>query len=262
MATPEQTPSPQNPSGAPGSGITGAVAPGNSPGQSPPAPAAVPLPASPPPLEKSTVIPFGGNRGGRKRKDGLVPGSPEAREADLKRDRDRKNEANEAKRQAPRPAALPSATVAGSQDKSSPQGQDAQTPGPGVAGVPGVDLGAWTAPEAQPIVTHALPVLEHLRIARRVNKLREAKLPANIIAQVRSDSAWPETVKATLQSSLPGSLSKFLNFAGVPKIFKDELASLPAVALLIQHESDVDARLDRLLEAHKAATEPKPEAKN
>lgn len=53
-----------------------------------------------PPLLQSEVWRYGGLRGGRKRKDGLIPGSPQAAEADRAKDAERKRRARAAARMA------------------------------------------------------------------------------------------------------------------------------------------------------------------
>jgi hypothetical protein len=183
---------------------------------------------------------FGGKRGGRPRNDGLIPGSADAIEADKKKDRDRKAASVVARNAAPvpvQPAPLPGQIAPGA----------TQPPPGGLVPVPVINPDAWTAQEAQPLVVHSLPVVEHLLTARRLAKLREAKMPGPLIMQVKSDSAWPPTVKETLNQSLPGSAAKLLTFVHFPKFFKDELSSLPALALLIQHEMAVNERLDKII---------------
>ena len=167
----------------------------------------------------------------------------------MEKDRVRKAASLLASKSAPgplQPAPLPGQVVAGAP----------VPPGGGVVGLPPVELDSWTAQEAQPLVVHGLPVVEHLLTARRLGKLREAKMPGSLIMQVKSDSAWPETVKQTLNQSLPGSAAKLLNFVHFPKLFKDELSSLPALVLLLQHETAVNERLDKLIADWKKENPP------
>src|SRR4051812_5498640 len=87
---------------------------GANPGTGAPQPiptATLPGPAQPVPLAASaqqSVPKFGGNRGGKARTDGLAPGSPEALEADKKKDRERKQAARKTISVA-EPPALPAA---------------------------------------------------------------------------------------------------------------------------------------------------------
>src|SRR5579862_2754249 len=85
--------------------------PPGAPGGPAPAPVGNGNPANkagvaPVPTHAAASVPlYGGNRGGKKRRDGLVPGSPEALEADRKADRDRKQQERDSKRRlAPQPA--------------------------------------------------------------------------------------------------------------------------------------------------------------
>jgi len=70
-------------------------------------PAGPPALIPPAPGAKVTAPLFGGYRGGRKRKDGLVPGSPEALAADREKDRLRKERQREREGAAAEPPPLP-----------------------------------------------------------------------------------------------------------------------------------------------------------
>src|SRR5258707_9089158 len=89
------------PPGGPGSAAAQPVASGSA-GNKPAAPPTAVSAAASAPL-------FGGNRGGKKRLDGLAPGSPEAIEADRKKDAERKRTRREAVQRVAEPPPLPSA---------------------------------------------------------------------------------------------------------------------------------------------------------
>src|SRR5579872_2301004 len=59
------------------------------------------------PHASATAAKHGGLRGGKKRDDGLVPGSPEALEADKKKDAERKRKEREEAKRATDPAPIP-----------------------------------------------------------------------------------------------------------------------------------------------------------
>lgn len=111
-------------------------------------------------------------------------------------------------------------------------------------------------------------MLEQLCCAPSIKRLKDAGADASLIAQVKSDLKWPTEAVTALQRSAPGTLAKGLNAVGIPTTFKDELASLPAVALLIQHHNKVGEKLDVIIarleeqkkerEAAKPAGEKKP----
>ena len=130
-----------------------------------------------------------------------------------------------------------------------------------MAGVPVLAIGAWSALEAQPIVVNGLPVLEQACCAPSLKRLREAGADASLIAQVRSDLKWPTEAVTALQRSAPGTLAKILNVSGVPTTFKDELASLPAVALLFQHHNAVAEKLDIIIAKLEDQKKSREEAK-
>src|SRR5581483_9808460 len=89
---------------------------GAPPGKGPNPPVALNSPASPgdprnTPHAAATAVKHGGLKGGRRRDDGLVPGSKEAVAADRERDAERKRRERDARRGDP--PALPSASVPG-----------------------------------------------------------------------------------------------------------------------------------------------------
>lgn len=257
------SPATGNPGAAPGAGTSAPVAVAGQPTPAANAAAAPALPVAVPAKDKSTVIAFGGDRGGRPRLDGLVPGSEEARKADLEkkriaeqRRRDRLRAAEQTIGNPPPPLPARSATT------PPPLGGSPEAPVQGPAGalvMPGTE---WTAVEAQPIVVTALPLIEHVMHAGSLRKLAELKAPASLLNEVRATLAWPVEAKRSLEMTLPAPTAKMLNAAGVPNTFKEEISCLPAIALLIQHERSASEKLDKIIaelrNQRKADAEAKP----
>src|SRR5438128_831714 len=104
---------------------------------------------------------FGGNRGGQARADGLPPGSPEAKEADKKKDRERK-QADRKARAVAQPAPLPSADSNGASAMPATPG----SPGPGVAApvVAAAPVVPWTAEMLKPLTDELIAAAEEGRL--------------------------------------------------------------------------------------------------
>src|SRR5258708_14935569 len=123
---------------------------------------------------KETAPRFGGLRGGRAREDGLVPGSPEALDADKKKDRLRKKLQ---RTQRSEPAPLPS--VAGT------PGATQATPG-AVVSVPGVEavpLDPWKPEDVKQLFEQLVPAAEELTSRQISERAFKAKLPPDVLQE-------------------------------------------------------------------------------
>lgn len=222
--------------------------PGGTPPKSPPGvSAAAPKPPPPP------------NRGGRPRKDGLPPGSPQAEAADKKRERERKQLEREATAKVVLPPPLPSAV--------------APNPGPSPTS-PGVPAPATVGPDVPPVpwqpeilsglIDELIEAAEQSRVEDYLKKCNEAGLMPKLVKEIENDARFPRTAKALLKTSLPRLSAKWLNKTGISAEYQDEISCLSAVILIVKHNSSVDARFDEiLLELKKQKTPPptpKPEA--
>ncbi len=142
-------------------------------------PAGPPALIPPAPGAKVTAPLFGGYRGGRKRKDGLVPGSPEALAADREKDRLRKERQREREGAAAEPPPLPG--VAG-----------AAPPPPGAVD-PGAASGEpqslpWESKLLEPLFAQLLPSLESLSVNQIAGKAAKAKLPGALVTEIERDA--------------------------------------------------------------------------
>lgn len=194
MDVPQNLPAPKKPATTSNPPASPTVAATNHPGQ--PAPVVVPVRAA------DSVPLFGGLRGGRARKDGLKPGSPEALEADRKKDALRKQVQRERIAALKESEPIPPATVVAS-------GQDAAgAMVPGVAGVPVVETGPvglvvpWTARLLQKPARLLTRILDRMRKWDLFRRLDKSKLPESFKAEIKSDCEWKDAAKEDFADAL------------------------------------------------------------
>ena len=137
---------------------------------------------------KPRVELFGGLRGGRKRKDGLVPGSPEALAADREKDAARKREARERDRLANPdviPSALPSsapATAAPAQNAAAPPADNL-----GALAVPeSFEAISWHSKDVEPLVNELVELTEELCGNAITSRCKKAKRHAHYMPECRT----------------------------------------------------------------------------
>lgn len=219
-----------------GPGTTAPVANGAPTGQTGNAPAPVPA--------RQSAPFFGGLRGGRAREDGLKPGSPEAQAADRDRDRQRKQRARETARLA-NPPPLPSV--------------DAPMPGPIPSAVNGdsVDVPVapvvpWDAQVLKPFIVEAVNVSETARVSQFKSQSEEAQLPAQLVKLICEDAKYVPAFKNTVVLSAPNVLARLLNRTGISGKYSDEAILGLAVLSIWMHGRRMHAKLDKLIEEHKA----------
>ncbi len=198
---------------------------------------------------------FGGNRGGKRRRDGLVPGSQEALEADRKTDKERKQKIREsAHRLAPQPA-LPSVL---------PSNADS-----GAALVNGEGIPAAVAPVEQPpvlwepgLLTDVVAEGVEWSEKRRIQKFREAaqaaQLPEALVRKITSDAQYVPAFKVTAIKRGPPAIAKLLNRLGISAEYSDEGLFLFSVAALCYQGWRLESELQEMIEQHKAAAASKP----
>lgn len=218
------------------------VAAGGQPGPAPVRPVG--------PDAASLAAKHGGNRGGRPRKDGLVPGSVEAVKADRERDQTRKR----------LDRARARATLAGAVDRrlpAAPAPGPSQIPAPAdsAAGVP------WDTGVLQPIFEQLLPALEKWNTEKIIVKAGKLSPPPELLAEIRRDAAWPGPARIALASSGPHCLAKWLNQLGVGAENAPEIIFGTAVASIVASQITLHSKLDRIIAAQrqvKDAPTPKP----
>jgi hypothetical protein len=232
-----------SPGTTPGPSPSPTVAPNGTAGQPAVAPAA--------PGAKESAPLFGGLRGGRARADGLVPGSPEAVEADRKKDRLRKK-ADRKQKQDPPP--LPSANGTPHTTQAAPGGV---VPVPGSEAAPVIP---WTAEDLKPIFDQLVPALEELSKTQITERAFKAKLPQDVLQEVCASAEWPELAKKGVQYSGPHVGAKWLTQFGIPAENKYEVVLVTAAASIAANHFKVLRRLDKLiaLSAAQKKEDPKP----
>ena len=201
-------------------------------------PAGIPAaPSTPPPPGKT---------GGRPRKDGLPPGSPQAQAADKKYDSERHKLARETAVQLAEPPALPSAL--------------APNAGPGPAPKPGL-LGELAGEEAPPVpwqpetltglVDDLIEAAEENRVGGFIAKCAEAGITGKLCKEIEADAHFPKTAKALLKHSIPRLAAKWLNRAGISAEWQEEISVLTAVILIIKQNAKLNARFEEIVHANK-----------
>jgi hypothetical protein len=223
---------------------------------SPPAPPPVagngqPKPAPTPPSGTSakTLAPqHGGLRGGRGRCDGLIPGSPEAKEADRKKDAERKR-----KRRAPEPPPLPGAGAAGIPPQAAPDGMG------GVPGSEGPPPVPWEPDLLKPIFDQLIPAAEQGLILQLASKAEKARLPGDLVRDIQQDAAWPAVAKKGLEMSAPRVAAKVLNATGISSQHQDFVVLLSSLTMIGGKHLQLLRRMDKII-AQQTAAAAKPPA--
>ena len=228
---------------------SGAGSPVASPMAAKPAPN---KPAAPPaPVSALASVPsFGGNRGGKKRADGLPPGSPQAIAADKEKDRVRKQTLRDEAAKLAQPPALPSAIPG--------QANPTATPSPG--GVAGADPASpptipWEPEIIKKFTDNLIEVAEAGRVQQITGKAREARIPERVVKEISEDAHYPAVAKASLQISAPRVTAKWLNKAGVSAEYADELAFVTSLGAILIQGRKLSQKLDKLIEL---ANQPQP----
>jgi hypothetical protein len=208
---------------------------------------------------------FGGFRGGRKRFDGLKPGSPEALEADRKKDNERKKRARLAALAAAPPPPLPPALGAATVPPSGAVTEKTLPPLPGVAGVPAFEAPllalAWEARDLLPVTENGVPLLEEMAARQIVAKAKRARLPKEIISEIERDCKWPDKSKRMLSETSGALAAKYLNKLGISAEYKVEVNFSIAVLNIGASHMAVLRRLDKLIAVANVTALAEPEKK-
>ena len=196
---------------------------------------------------------FGGNRGGKKRGDGLAPGSAEAIQADRDKEAKRKRDERAQRRNLVEPPPLPSAL---------PGVADPNAPPPGVLGT-GVPAEGdqpeipWDPELFKPIVKEALELSEKRAIQNSKETAEMAGLTKELVRQIMADAQYAPTWKSIIQLTAPRLAAKAMNHSGIPGQFSDEaLCALSVLALWVSSKRQ-DARVAEIIEQHKKNEESK-----
>jgi len=228
------------PPGATGGPAAASVAPGHQ-GNKPAANAA--------PVSALVSVPkFGGNRGGKKRADGLAPGSPEAKAADNAKDAERKRLEREEKRRLAQPPALPSALAPapGATDPAS----GTQNPDATAAGLSAPSI-QWHPDMLKEFTDEIVNAVEAHGVSRIAGAASEAGLPPDLVKNIRQDSHYPAGAKRGVQLATPQVACKWLNKAGVSAEYAAEVALVTSAAAIMVHQRKITSKLEELIEHYK-----------
>lgn len=198
--------------------------------------------ANPRPVHAGASVPvYGGNRGGRKRTDGLAPGSPEAKEADRVKDAQRKRES----RQPAQPAALPAASQ-GLAGASSPAGTAQGSNSAVEISQPEI---LWRPEDLAEVVTEAIELSERASIKNNADLAQRAGLAADLVKQIAKDSQYVPAFKAVLLRASPKALAKTLNRIGISAAYSDETLSALAIGAIFVQQWRNRSNLEDLIES-------------
>jgi len=195
----------------------------------------------------ASVPRFGGNRGGKARKDGLAPGSLEALEADKKKDRERKQASRAESAKLVEPPPLPSAGASGANPV--PASADSVVAGVAVS-VPAVIV-PWRADLLKPVTDQAIDALEESRVKKFCDGAREAKIPEAVVKQIGRDAAYPSDSKAMMKLATPEVAAKYLNKLGISADNQYEITLVTAVLRSWFQGNRLEAKLQELIETAK-----------
>lgn len=197
---------------------------------------------------------------GKPRKDGLVPGSKEAIEADREKARLAKADQRARKKSAALPPALPNAIPGiplAIPVRVNPPGPQVET-GAAPAQLEDVEMVPWIGADIEPAVLDTIALLELAEGASIEGKLQKANLDQKSIKAVMEEVPWPERSKKALTRYGGSTLAKALNAVGISAKQKDIVLLAPSLAYLIYDRVKLHNRLDALIKAANAAKTPEP----
>jgi hypothetical protein len=192
-------------------------------------------------------------RGGRPRQDGLTPGSPEAKEADKKRDRERKQPARQEAAKVVPPPPLPSALAGPAGPGQAPAAPgSAATPGQSAAPIP------WRPETLTGLVDELIDAAEENTVADYLARCNEAGLTEKLTKEIVADARFPKLAKTLLKDAIPRLTAKWMNKTGISAEYQDEVSVLTALILIVKHRTSSDARFEELISEVKKAKLPPP----
>jgi hypothetical protein len=192
---------------------------------------------------------FGGLRGGKARKDGLVPGSAEAAAADREKEKLKKQRQRAAKRADPPPLPPrgPGMVDPGGPESGVPDGGSGPLGGPSVP---------WQAETLKPVFDQLLPTLEQLTVNQLAGRAEKARLPAELVREIERDAQWSAPAKKALEIGCPQLAAKYLNKTGVSAEYQPEVVVGTALATIVSTHTLLLRKLDQLIAAQQPKEEP------
>lgn len=200
---------------------------------------------SPPPKRKA----------GRKREDGLTPGSPEAEKADRERDRLRKQQERALAEPPPlvptnTPVRDPEIAMDGAQASAGGNAPD----------LPDVH---WEAKDFRDFVDEAISGAEQSRLAKREFKAREAGFSEPSVKKFVQEARFPGAPKNMIAHSGSSGMARILNKLRLSKTYGEGGMALVAMVMLIAHNKRSDADFNRTVaEFKKKSQQGSPDGSN
>jgi len=201
---------------------------------------------------------FGGLRGGRKRKDGLKPGSPEAMEADRAKDAERKRLARERDRLA-NPPVIPSANPPANPAPVQPVQNTATPPPDNLAAVNGVEsfeTDAWLAKDVEPLVNELVELTEELCQGAINSRCKKAKLPIEIAKEIEADARWATRAKMMIKQGGADLFAQLMNKSQIPLAIRPYILITIGSLQIAIGQMKILKRLDQLIMAANPPTKP------
>jgi hypothetical protein len=187
----------------------------------------------------------------------LPPGSPEAEEADKKRDSERKRAVREKAALVAEPPALPSmATPGPGPGPASPGAGSTPAPGEAVALDPAIP---WDPATLKPIFEELIEGAEQSRVEKLRNMAIQGGLSDKLVQEIARDSRYSPVAKRTMALTAPNVTAKALNRIGVSGKYSDEAILLTALIGNFVQGRRLQSKLQKLIEqtAAKKAEDPK-----
>ena len=199
---------------------------------------------------------MGGLREGKRRKDGLVPGTQEAIEADREKARLRKA-AQRAKSRAADPPPLPAASLA----------NQPLAPGADLGALPGLEADPafvagpvpWDDKILKPIFVELIPTIEAHCMTSLQDAAAQARLPEVVQADITREAAWPESSRKLLLIACPQLAAKYLNKTGISSENAPEVMLATAIASIALSHTRLLSRIKAV--GASANVQLKPEEK-
>ena len=200
---------------------------------------------------------FGGNRGGKRREDGLAPGSAEAIAADRDKEAARKRKERAERARLAQPPPLPAA------GESAPGAMAPAMPGQQpvlVAAVPSTFV-AWEAEKLKRLTDQVLDTIEDLDVDSFVKVATAGKLPDPVLKKLAKDSRWHPVGKGMLKSSAPRLAAKYLNKTGISAEYQEEMEFSGGAVLILKQRNALMKELREMVAELKAALAKSEEKK-
>jgi hypothetical protein len=197
--------------------------------------------------------PPGKNRGGRPRLDGKSPGTPEAKAADLERDRLRKKE----ERGTLEPAPLPSTAAPPLGQRPPPIDNVVSDP---LNAVGSIEV-PWTGEDFRQYIDEALSGAEEARVETRKLQAMAAGFSDGRIKEFAADARYPASSKRMIGLASSNGLARIFNKVRFSKDYGEGALAVLAVGMLIVKNKRSDARFKRAVMEFQKKNQPKPEEK-